>query len=136
MFTVLCAQALLAKIKQLQDSYLQESRYIKPLSYARCSAVVKRMEHRKLVLILLLFSLHLQTVHPFFLRFYPFFKLFHHHPYHHHYPHHKVVKLVTYYEDPGYSYHHSSSYGHHHKPLSSYGDVDRIDTDESYDTNR
>ena len=50
------------------------------------------------------------------IRLYPFWKLFH--PYHHH-PHHKVVRYVTYYEDP---------YSHHHHSYDSYGDsIDRTD---------
>ena len=60
-----------------------------------------------------------------FCRFYPFFKLFHQ-PYHHpHHPHHKVVRYVTYYDEP-YSYHHHS-YSHtpHHK-YNSYS-IDRKD---------
>lgn len=72
-----------------------------------------------------LLFLSFQTVQPFFLRFYPFFKLFHH-PYHH-YGHHKVVKVV-YYEDPYPFHHQSSTYGH--KPHASYG-MDRIDVDDT-----
>ena len=87
-------------------------------------------------------ALSVQNVRPFFLRlfqnlrflpntdmmfcrFYPFFKLFHQ-PYHHpHHPHHKVVRYVTYYDEP-YAYSpHSYSHGHHHN-YNSYS-IDRKD---------
>merc|ERR1712066_1040758 len=81
---------------------------------------------RSRIFAFIVLALSVQSVQPFFLRFYPFFKLFHH-PYHHphHHPHHKVVRYVTYYDEP-YSYHHHS-YSHtpHHK-YNSYS-IDRKD---------
>ena len=56
---------------------------------------------------------------------YPFFKAFHHPLVHHPYHHQKVVRYVTYYEEP--VHHHYQHHSYHPEPSHTYHayDVDR-----------